>query len=119
MSDEILMGVVQSGHDLLEETSGFILGNVIALDIIIELSALSQLHYNENIVSGVQNLIQFDDVGVVDEFEYLDLSFYLFIMDFTLDIMFLFFILRLLRILTATLTPVKSCLASICGGWYI
>jgi len=83
--------------------------------IIIELSALCVLHDDEDVIGGIEDFVEFDDILVVDEFEYFDLSFDLSRRSTTLDIIFLFFILRLFRILTATFNPVKSCLAS---GWH-
>ena len=83
--------------------------------IIIELSALCVLHDDEDVIGGIKDFVEFDDILVVDEFEYFDLSFDLSRRSTTLDIIFLFFILRLFRILTATFNPVKSCLAS---GWH-
>ena len=118
MSDKVLMSIVHTSHDLLEDASRLIFRDLVALDVIIEFSSLGQLHYDEDVVSRIEDLIQFDDVWVVDEFKYLDLPFDLLIQRLTLDIMFLFFILRLFNIFTATFTPVKSCLASTCECEY-
>lgn len=56
---------------------------------------------------------------MVDEFEDADLPFDLLARGGTLEIICLFFILRLFIILTATLTPVRSCLASASHHFYI
>lgn len=87
--------------------------------IIIELPTLCIFHDDKNIVGSIQYLIKFDDIFVIDEFQYFDLSFDLHVGGNTLEIMFLFFILRLFMILTATLTPVRSCLASRSTEMYI
>ena len=62
--------------------------------IIIELSALCVLHDDEDVIGGIEDFVEFDDILVVDEFEYFDLSYDLSRRSTTLDIIFLCFILR-------------------------
>lgn len=119
MGDEVGMGVGHSTDDLLEKEAGILFSDVVVLDIVVELATLCEFHDDEDVVGGVEYFVEFDDVLMVDEFEYLDLSFDLGGRTGTLEIMFLFFILRLLMILTATRTPVMSCRASILKGRYI
>ena len=113
MRDKVSVRISNSADNLLEKEAGILLGDVVILYVVIEFSALGKFHDNKDVVGGIQYFIELDDVLVVDEFEYFDLSFDLGGTRGTLDIMFLFFILRLLIILTATRTPVMSCLASI------
>lgn len=119
MGDEVGMSVGYSVDNLFEEEPRVLLGDVVILYIVIEFAALCEFHDDEDIVGGVEYFVQFDDVLVVDEFEYFDLSFDLGLNWVTLEIIFLFFILRLFMIFTATRTPVMSCLASILSSVYI
>lgn len=118
MCDKVKMCGFDTLDDLLEEVACLILWKIIILNKVIELSAFCHLHNNEDIGCRVEDLIQFDDIGVADKFEDLDLSFDLCEVYVTFEIMFLFFILDLLMILTATLVPVRSCLASKCLNLY-
>lgn len=93
--------------------------DIVILYVIIEFATFSELHDDKDVVGGIEYLVKFDDIFVVDELEDFDLSFDLDDKRITLDIMFLFFILRLFMILTATRTPVMSCLASYFKYWYI
>jgi len=119
MCDEVGVGVGNSADDLFEEEPGVLLRDIIILYIVVEFAALGELHNHEDVVGRVQHLVQLDDILVVDEFQDLDLPFHLPRALGTFEIMFLFFILRLFMILTATCTPVMSCRASSLGGEYI
>lgn len=55
-------------------------------------------------MSELASSVQFDDVGMIDDLEDSDLAFHRFGLGFTFEIIFLFFILGLLIILTATWT---------------
>jgi len=119
MCYEIVVSEGNSTNNLFEKEASVLLGDFIILYIIIELSSLRKFHDDKDIFSGVKYFIEFDNVLVVDEFEYFDLSFDLNRGMVTLEIMFLFFIRRLFIIFTATRTPVMSCLASILDSLYI
>lgn len=119
MRYKICVGISYAIYYLPEEKLGLVLGDLMGLDVIKELALLRKFHDDEDVVGGIEDLVQFDDVGVVDEPEYLDLSLDLLEESGTLEIMFLFLILRLLRILMATLMPVRSCLASCLALEYI
>lgn len=106
------MRMIDSLNDLPEEQFDLLLGQVVMLDVLVQFSPGGHLHDHEDIIGRVEYFVQFDDIGVADELEYLDLAFDLPKGGGTLGIIFLFFILRLLRILMATRTPVRSCLAS-------
>lgn len=112
MRYKICVGISYAVYDLPEEKLGLVLGDLMCLDVVEKFSLLCEFHDDEDVVGGIEYLIQFDDVSVVDKPEYLDLSLDLHEESGTLEIMFLFLILRLLRILMATLMPVRSCLAS-------
>lgn len=119
MSDEVVVGIVDSADDLLEEEAGVFLADLIELDIVVQLAPLSQLHDHEDVVAGVEDLVELDDVVVVDELEDPYFPFDLNRPATTFDIMCLLFIFRLFIILTATRTPVRSCLASNFPNKYI
>ena len=108
----IPMDVLHTIDDLLEVKSCPVLVQP-SLHYLIQLSIARQLHNHKDIVGCIQNLVQFNDVGVVDELKdsYLSLHLHRWEED-TLEIIFLFFIFFLLIILTATSNPVKSCLAT-------
>ena len=78
------------------------------LNVVVELATLCQLHDHKDIVGSVEHLIQLDNVLVVDKLQNFNLPLHLPAPTHTLAIIFLFFILRLLMILTATRTPVWS-----------
>lgn len=119
MRDEVEVRIPHSADDLLEECLGLLLGDVVVLDVVVEFPSVCELHDDEDVVGGVQHLVQLDDVLMTDKLKDLDLSLHLTQINATLEIMFLFFILRLLMILTATLTPVISCLASTFSHSYL
>ena len=106
------MGITDSSYDLFEEESRIFLTYLIILDVIIELSSLSQFHDHEDIIAGVKNFIELYNIVMIYELKDTYLSFDLSTNQNTLDIMCLLFILRLFIILTATGTPVRSCRAS-------
>lgn len=112
MCDEVEVRIPHPADDLLEESLGLLLSDVVILYVIVQFPSVCKLHNDEDVVGGVQHLVQLDNVLMTDKLQYLDLSLYLNPPTCTLEIIFLFFILRLLMILTATLTPVISCLAS-------
>ena len=113
MSDMILMDILNSINDLLEveASSGFI--NWIVLNIFVEFSLGGKFHNDEDICGCIKDFIEFDDVGMINKFEDSDLFFDLTERRCTLEIIFLFFIFFLFRILTATSIPVNVCLASV------
>jgi len=106
------MGSLDSLDDLSEEGQGLILSEIVVLYVVVELSALGHLHDHKDVTGGVQHFVEFDYVRVVDKLEDPDLPLDLPHHTSTFEIMFLFFILDLFRILTATFVPVRSCLAS-------
>lgn len=112
MSNEVEMRIANSADDLSEEKASFIFGNIVVLDVVIEFAPFGQLHDDEDVVGGVEHFIELDDVLVADEFQDFDFSLDLRPWNGTLDMRFLFFILRLLMIFMATFTPVRSCFAS-------
>jgi hypothetical protein len=112
MGDEVEMGISDSGDDLSEEEPGLLLGDIVILNVIVELAAVGQFHDDEDVVGGIEYLVKLDDVLVADELEDLNLALDLSGRGGTLEMRFLFFILRLFMILMATFTPVRSCFAS-------
>lgn len=119
MSDEIVMGVVNSADDLFEEEPCIFFADLIELDIVVQFASFSQFHDDKYVIAGVEDFVKFDDVVVVDELEDSYLPFDLNRPVCTLEIICLLFIFRLLIILTATRTPVRSCRASIYLNEYI
>lgn len=119
MGNEVVVGVWDSADDLFEKETGVFFTDFVILNVVVELSAFCEFHDDENVVAGVEDFIELNDVVVVNEFEDADLSFDLGCPMSTFEIMCLLFILRLLMILTATLTPVRSCRASISQQTYI
>ena len=107
----ILMDVFDAMDDLFEVEFGFIFIKGGGGDILIELPVCGQFHNDEDIIRGIQYLVEFDDIGMVDELEDLDFPLHLNSPSTTFEIIFLFFIFLLLMILTATSKPVRSCLA--------
>ncbi len=106
------MSCLDSFNNLLEKMACHIFSKIIVLYIVIELAPFSQFHDYIDVSSGVEYFKKFDDMWVIDESQNLNLSFDLIRFQSTFDIIFLFFIFDLLMILTATLVPVRSCLAS-------
>lgn len=106
------MRVLNPTDNLPEEELRLFFWDIIILYIIVELSSIRELHDDEDIISRIKHLVQLDNVLVIDELEYLDFPLHLNQHTSTFEIIFLFFIFRLLMIFTATFTPVKSCLAS-------
>lgn len=112
MGDEIEVGVFDCFDDLSEEDFGLLFSELILIDVLIEFSSFSHFHDDEDICGCVEDVIEFDDVGVTDVFEYFEFATDLGVGWGTLEIMFMFLSLCLLRILMATRIPVSSCLAS-------
>jgi hypothetical protein len=106
---EVKVGPFESLDDLGEEGPGSTLGIVVGLEILVELSSRRQLHDYEDVCGGVEDFVELDDVGMVKGLVVPDLPLDLHTLATTFDIIFLFFILTLLMILTATLAPVSSC----------
>jgi hypothetical protein len=73
--DEVVVGVVDSADDLLEEEACVLLADLIELNIVVQLAALSQLHDDEDVVAGVEDLVKLNNVVVVDELQDPDLPF--------------------------------------------
>lgn len=69
------MNILNSTNDLPEIKFCLFLCDFVILDKIIELTFWGQFHNDKDIIGGVEDLIQFDDVGVVDKLENFDLSF--------------------------------------------
>ncbi len=113
------MCIAHSTDDLSEECLGFLLADVVILNVVVELPPVSQLHYNEYIVGGVQYFVELNYILVANKLKDFYLSLHLSRPIPTLEIIFLFFIFRLFIIFTATLTPVRSCLASTSQQKYI
>jgi len=113
MRNKICMSMSNPINYLSKEELSFFFLNVMRLNVVVELSSFCQFHDDKDVVGGVQHFIEFDNIGMVNKFQYFDLSFDLNTNSYTFEIMFLFFIFRLFIILTATFTPVKSCRASI------
>lgn len=109
MRDEVKVGPFESLDDLGEERPCSALGIVVGLEILVELPPRRQLHDDKDVCGGVEDFVELDDVGVVEGLMVPDLPLDLHTLATTFDIIFLFFILTLLIILTATLAPVSSC----------
>jgi hypothetical protein len=77
MADEVLMNVLNSANNLLKVKLGLVFSDFVILDELIELTLRGQLHDDENVIGGIENLIEFNYVGMVDEFQYFNLPFYL------------------------------------------
>jgi hypothetical protein len=69
------MNVLDSTDDLPEIKLGLFFCDFVILDKVIQFALRSEFHDDKNIIGGIEDFIQFDDVGVVDELEDLDLSF--------------------------------------------
>lgn len=119
VSDKIGVGVGDTVDDLFEEETGIFLVDIVVLDVVVEFSPLCEFHDDEDVVGGVEHFVEFDDVVVVDELKDPNLPLDLSLDTCTLEIICLFFILRLFIIFTATLTPVRSCRASDSHHLYI
>ena len=77
MCNQIVMGVGYPTDNLLKEEPLILLGNVVVLDVVIEFAALREFHNHEDIVGSIKHFVQFDNVLMVDKFEYLDLPLHL------------------------------------------
>lgn len=119
MGDVVAMDVLNPVDDLLEVEPGFVLSQI-GLNVVIQLALAGQFHDDEDVIGGVEDFVEFYDVGVVDKLEDFDFSLDLKsdIKRSTLEIMFLFFIFFLLMIFTATSRFVKSCFATMLGFHY-
>lgn len=74
MGDVIAVDILNSVDDLLEIEFSLLLGDALALDVVEELAVVGQLHDDEDIVVSIQDLVELDNVGVVDELEDPDFS---------------------------------------------
>lgn len=102
------MGCFDTADDLYEKIFSLFLSEIVLIDVLVQIFPCSHLHDDVDIGGGVEDLIEFNYVGVIDEFQYSDLALHLRCYRLTLEIIFLFLIRALLMILTATLTPVSS-----------
>ncbi len=77
MTDKILMDILNATDDLPEVELRLLFSDLIVLYEVVQLTLGGEFHDDEDVVGGVEHFVKLDDVGVVDEFEDLDLSFYL------------------------------------------
>lgn len=61
------MCVSHSTDDLPEEEARLLFADVVVLDVIVQLAAVGQLHYHEDIVCSVKHLVELYDVLVAYE----------------------------------------------------
>lgn len=106
------MRISYSADDLSEEHACLVLADIIILNVVVKLSSVCEFHDHEDIIGGIKHFIELDNVLMTDEFQDFNFSLDLGDRGSTFEMRFLFFILRLLIILIATFTPVRSCLAS-------
>ncbi len=112
MRNELQVDCLHSIDDLSEQIFCAFFRKTSIFYQIEQILIVGHFHHHINVRIGVQHFIKLDDVGMVEDLEDANLTLYLFKAIFTLEIIFLFFILGLFMILTATLTPVRSCFAS-------
>lgn len=118
MSYVIGVCIGNSMDNLPKEKLGLVLRDLIDLQIVKQFSSFCKFHHHEDVIGRVEDLVEFDDIGVTDKFEDFDLTLDLDVWGGTLEIMFLLRILRLFRILMATRMPVRSWRASECWQHY-
>lgn len=68
MRDEILMYILYATNDLSEVELRLLFCDFIVLYKVVELAFRGELHDDEDVVGCVEDLVEFDDVRVVDEF---------------------------------------------------
>ena len=74
MDHHVAVAVLDAGDDLLEEVSRLVLAETTLLhDVVEELAALDVLHDHVDVVRGLEDLIQADDVRVHEQPQDLDL----------------------------------------------
>ena len=74
MAYQVLMDVFDSTYDLSEIEFGLLLCDFVGLDEIIKLSFGGKLHDDKNIIGSIEYFIKFDDVRMIDEFQYFYLA---------------------------------------------
>ena len=67
--NQVQMCPFEALENLLEKISSCILGEIILLQVLIELAIFGQLHNNKDLLGCVKYLVKFDDVRVGDESE--------------------------------------------------
>ena len=70
----IPMNVLDSVDNLLEIETRIFLAQV-GLNVVVQFAPARQLHDDENVISSIQDFVEFDNVGVIDKLEDFDLSF--------------------------------------------
>lgn len=93
-------------HNLTKEMLCFLLISTVALDKLIQLTSSCHFHHHEDVLIGVQNFIELDDVRVSQELENFHFSLHLTPITLTFEIICWFCIFSLFIIFTATVTPV-------------
>ena len=76
MGNMIAVNVLDPIDDLLEVESGLLLGEG-SLDAVVEFALARQFHDHVDVIGGIEDFVEFDDIGVVDEFENPDFPLYL------------------------------------------
>lgn len=75
MTDQILMNILNATDNLTEIKFRLLLCDLIILNKIVELSFGGYFHDYKDIIRSVKNFIEFNDVGMIDKFQYFNLSF--------------------------------------------
>lgn len=68
------MGSFYPLNDLFEELFDFLFSEIIVLYIVVKFTPLCHFHNDENISSCVEYFIKLDNVGMINEFKYLNLA---------------------------------------------
>ena len=69
------MNILKSIDNLFEIKPSLILSNLLTLYILIEFPIISQFHNDKNVISGIKNFVQLNNIGMIDKLENSDLSF--------------------------------------------
>lgn len=77
MCNQIVMCVGYSTDNLFKKEPSILFGNIVVLDIVIELTSFCKFHNDEDVVGRIQHFVQFDNVLMIDKFQYFDLSLHL------------------------------------------
>jgi len=75
MNDVQLVEVLDASDNLVEERAGLGLFHAVALhDVVEQLTSFSELHYQVQLLGGLNDFVQLDDVGMPNDLEDMNLS---------------------------------------------
>ena len=74
VDDLVAVAILDGTQHLLEEAAGLLLGHAAVGDDVVEQLAAGVLEHHDDLVGGLDDGVQLDDVGMAQELEVLDLA---------------------------------------------